>query len=250
MANVDIAPQSKPAPAMNRITRFSIGGLGGLLPVIATLITVDLTVFQALIDKQDFTAGMCAGYCIRVFSLVLLGGIVAALNSEVVNPLSLVQIGIAAPALVTSYLSAASLPPSQKDSSLEGIFFSSAYAAEEKRGQYEVAGGWLSDIAIGLNPSGGMALDRAGGFVKDAKPPEMVVPGTNLGVVSPATASFPKPVFTPPTPVPGTNLFNFIVVNTGQNSCLQQLVPESYYSQLKLMFPEPSYQVTTGYCQF
>ncbi|MBY5374187.1 hypothetical protein [Rhizobium leguminosarum] len=249
MANVDVAPQSKPAPAMNRITRFSIGGLGGLLPVLATLITVDLTVFQALIDKQDFTTGMCAGYCIRVLSLVLLGGIVAALNSEVVNPLSLVQIGIAAPALVTSYLSAASIPPSQKDAFLEGIFLSPAYAAEEKRGEYEVADGFLSDFAIGLNPR--MALERANsGLVKARKPPEVVVPGTGSGVAPPATASFPKPVFTPATPVPGTNLFNFIVVNTEQNSCLQQLVPESNYSELKLIFPEPAYQVTTGYCQF
>ncbi|NKQ73836.1 hypothetical protein C3Y89_26475 [Rhizobium sp. UPM1132] len=236
---------------MNRVARFAIGGLGGLLPVLATLITVDLTVFQALIDKHDFTMGMCAGYCIRVFSLVLLGGIVAALNSEVVNPLSLVQIGIAAPALVTSYLSAASLPHSQKDSFLEGILFSPAYATEEKRQEYEVAGGFLSDIAIGLNPGGARALDRAiRDAVKAASPPEVVVPGTGLGGGSPATASIPKPVFTPATPVPGTNLYNFIVVNTQQNSCLQQLVPESSYSQLKLMFPEPNYQVTTGYCQF
>ena len=89
---------------MSKLSRFGLGGLGGLLPLLATLVAVDLSSIAALIDSHQFTAGLYVGYALRVLGLFVLGGVVASLNSEVTNPIALVQIGIAAPALVTSYM--------------------------------------------------------------------------------------------------------------------------------------------------
>lgn len=87
---------------MTKLGRFIFGGLGGLLPLIASLVAVDLTAIAKLVDNHALTEGLCVGYATRIIGLVVLGGVMALLNEEVKTPLSLVQIGIAAPALVTS----------------------------------------------------------------------------------------------------------------------------------------------------
>jgi len=137
--------------------RFGIGGLGGLLPVLASLVAVDLAS-----DDHKITGGICLGLTIRVVGLFALGGIMAALNSEVNSPLSLVQIGIAAPALVTSYLSGVALNKNPDTNMKTSLIVSTAYAADS-HGWSDIllAGDFLDDILQGITPGLGTGADNA-----------------------------------------------------------------------------------------
>jgi hypothetical protein len=85
-------------------TRFWIGGGGALLPLLVTLLAVDI---GPLIDNAPhLTIGTYVGAAIRYLVLFTIGGIVAALNSDEVQPIKLVQLGIAAPALISTYVNA------------------------------------------------------------------------------------------------------------------------------------------------
>jgi hypothetical protein len=84
--------------------RFWIGGGGALLPLLVTLLAVDLA---SIIDNYHlYSMGTYVGTGMRYAILFALGGIVAALNIDEINPIRLVQIGIAAPALIASYVNA------------------------------------------------------------------------------------------------------------------------------------------------
>jgi hypothetical protein len=84
--------------------RFWIGGLGALIPMLLTLQRVD---FAPIIDHaRDYTVGVYVGTFIRYFLLFISGGGVAALNSDESKPLKLFQLGIAAPAILSAYVSA------------------------------------------------------------------------------------------------------------------------------------------------
>lgn len=147
---------------MTAIKRFWIGGGGALLPLLITLIGADLAV---LIDQHDqLSSGMIIGAGIRYLCLFILGGIVAALHTDERKPLKLVQLGIAAPALVTSYISVGPVSAATNTLSFQwpGIV-SSAYAAEAKSertaGGREIvlAGDLLGDIFKGWSKP----LDRS-----------------------------------------------------------------------------------------
>jgi hypothetical protein len=98
---------------MSKRTAFFLGGLGGLLPVLASVLAVDLA---PIIDHPgSLTLGNYLGYAIRVVVLIILGGTMALLNDEVRQPLTLVQLGIAAPALITAYINGAALAPNTKN---------------------------------------------------------------------------------------------------------------------------------------
>jgi len=146
---------------MSRIVRFGFGGLGGLLPILASLAAVDLTVFASLIDKHMITEGLCVGYAVRVIVWFALGGIVASLNSEVRNPWALVQIGIAAPALVTSYLSGAAIAKTQGVSpSVSLSLIAPAYAGDlDVQHQITVADGFFNEVWKGLTP--GLSVEKS-----------------------------------------------------------------------------------------
>ena len=89
---------------MSSSTRFWIGGGGAMLPLLVTLLAVDL---GPLIDNAPhITVGTYVGAAIRYLVLFTIGGVVAALNSDEVQPIKLVQLGIAAPALISTYVNA------------------------------------------------------------------------------------------------------------------------------------------------
>jgi hypothetical protein len=136
---------------MSTFQRFTFGGLGGLLPVL-----VSLTAFQlvsSIIDNWDlFTLGNKIGYSISVIALCVLGGTVAALNSDIEKPWTLVQLGIAAPALITSYINGAAVSGAtdtvrHATSSIAAI--SSAHAAEAFGQSPIISAGFLGDVLRG-----------------------------------------------------------------------------------------------------
>lgn len=255
MANVQMHPDPvagnrPPAPLDPRMTkgkRFAIGGMGGLLPILASLITVDLAVITALVDKQDVTIGLCVGYALRIVCLFVLGGVVAALNSEVVNPMALVQIGIAAPALVTSYLSGAALMKGQEQAGLGDLFISPAYARQVGEERYEVAGGFLGDVINGTFPGLGRSaadLDRPIPLSEEAWPP--------VGEAEQPSATGPVNLVADQLPmaeIPGQpGIVNFIVVNNELQSCIPTPAPLYAEQQLIASFPPPAFTVTYGRC--
>ena len=89
---------------MSALQRFAIGGLGGLLPLVVSFLSFDpATVITHL---ATLTLGIYVGYFIKTIVLFVLGGTLAAL-SDSATPWTLVQLGIAAPALITSYINGA-----------------------------------------------------------------------------------------------------------------------------------------------
>jgi hypothetical protein len=132
---------------MSKLQMFALGALGGFLPILASLVTVDLA---PIIDHlSGLSIGVYVGYSIRVLALILLGGLMALLNSEVQQPLTLVQLGIAAPALITSYINASVPTPSRVALSTFSIV--STARAEELNSENSVRlAGFFSDLASGL----------------------------------------------------------------------------------------------------
>src|SRR5215213_3012020 len=138
---------------MSNTRRFWIGGAGALLPLLVTLLAVDLA---NIIDHyRDYSFGTYVGTSLRYLALFGLGGVVAALNSDEIQPIKLVQLGIAAPALIASYVNAQ--PPKIQtvqhlplvNSQLSLAFVGSAYAgdaAPERVRTYQMAG-FFSDVA-------------------------------------------------------------------------------------------------------
>ena len=95
--------------------RFWIGGGGALLPLLVTLLAVDIS--QIVDSRTSLTLGVYIGAILRYLVLFTLGGIVAWLNSDEDKPLKLVQLGIGAPAIISSLINAA--PPVKHTAFLE-----------------------------------------------------------------------------------------------------------------------------------
>jgi hypothetical protein len=136
-------------------TRFWIGGGGALLPLLVTLLAVDI---GPLIDNAPhLTIGTYVGAAIRYLVLFTIGGIVAALNSDEVQPIKLVQLGIAAPALISTYVNAQPPKPlSGQTAATHSAMFSldvisSARAADAvSRGDGRILmAGFFSDVLQG-----------------------------------------------------------------------------------------------------
>lgn len=110
--------------------RFWIGGGGALLPLLVTLLAVDIS--QLVDGRASLTLGVYIGAVLRYLVLFILGGIVAWLNSDEDKPIKLVQLGIGAPAIISSLINAA--PPANRTASLERhigfALISTAHASE------------------------------------------------------------------------------------------------------------------------
>ena len=92
---------------MTRKEVFFFGAVGGVLPILVTIISIDLS---PIIDNPDsLTLGNYIGFGLRVVALIIAGGVVALMNSNVktpLTPITLVQLGVTAPALLTSFINA------------------------------------------------------------------------------------------------------------------------------------------------
>lgn len=77
--------------------KFAIGGLGALAPILLSLLVIDLGTL--LIDLSVLAL---VSYLIRVTALFVVGGVIAILNKAENDPWKVFQLGIAAPALLTT----------------------------------------------------------------------------------------------------------------------------------------------------
>jgi hypothetical protein len=158
---------------MSRTGAFLLGAFGGLLPILVSALTVDLS---PIIDHPGIlTVGNYVGYGIRVLVLIVLGGAMALLNNEVKQPFAIVQLGIAAPALVTSFINAVPAKPLAVQHAYMS-FISEANAQESTSAapRIQLAGGWIGDVTAGIGTrlDNLAAQNRAAGSLVD--PPKGV----------------------------------------------------------------------------
>lgn len=139
--------------------RFFLGGGGALMPVLVSLLTIDIG--AALASDSSLTTGNIVGLGIRYIILFAIGGIVAYLHEEESKPFKLFQLGMAAPALITSLITSQGIAsnanhPAHNNAALGEIsIIKSAYAEEEiKPDQIILAGGFLGEVLDGV--SGGV----------------------------------------------------------------------------------------------
>lgn len=179
---------------MSRSGAFLLGAFGGLLPILVSALTVDLS---PIIDHPGIlTLGNYVGYGIRVLVLVVLGGAMALLNNEVKQPLAIVQLGIAAPALATSIINAAPAKPlSVQHAYVSFISVANAQDRVSDLKKVQLAGGILGDVVAGFGTrlDSLAAQNRATGVA-----PAAPVPAGSGSVCMTVVGPFPIPS---PSPV-------------------------------------------------
>lgn len=142
--------------------RFWIGGGGALLPLLITLLAVDIA---GLVDNPgQVTLGIAVGTTIRYVVLFLLGGLVAGLNADETKPIKLVQLGIGAPAIIASLINA-QVPGPVKKAEIELNWIGSAVAAEVPKSAMLGAPlvqiqGFFGDVISGATSSIPKAVQR------------------------------------------------------------------------------------------
>ena len=78
-------------------TRIVIGGIGGIAPLLVSLLVVDL---NSLID--DLALMDAVGLAVRCLVLIFIGALVGYMHNKEQEPFKVFQLGIAAPALLTT----------------------------------------------------------------------------------------------------------------------------------------------------
>ena len=144
---------------MTSMQRFFYGGVGAFMPVLVTIVSLDLA---ALFSKEEtLTVGNILGVGIRYIILFFIGGFVAFLHTDETKPFKLFELGVAAPALITSIIAAGAVPnpgatAGAKKGSAEGLLFPrQAYAAEIHQGSnfHPVKVAMLKEIFDGITGS-------------------------------------------------------------------------------------------------
>lgn len=115
---------------MDARRRFYIGGFGALMPVMVSLLAIDIGEML-----NGWTVGNIVGTLIRYVILFMIGGFVAYLHEDEIKPFKLFEIGIAAPALITSLITAQGISTSgDSDETVAGnvsfSIISTAYAGD------------------------------------------------------------------------------------------------------------------------
>lgn len=85
-------------------TRILVGAIGGISPIIISLLVVDIV---ALFNETGMMDGI--GLTIRCLVLIFIGGLIGYLHQNEEEPFKLFQLGIAAPALLTTAINGNSI---------------------------------------------------------------------------------------------------------------------------------------------
>lgn len=101
-----VEPEKLPAIEVERLPttreKIILGGIGALTPILLNLIVIDL---QGIFS--NVTPVACIGYSVRVIALFCVGGLVAFLHKKENDSVRLIELGIIAPALLTSVINGA-----------------------------------------------------------------------------------------------------------------------------------------------
>ena len=102
--------------------KWVLGGLGGLTPLIANLLILDVAVLDSYItdifNPNTLGSLSLAGYCFRGILLFLIGGFWAAvLHSSEQNHLKLFQLGVVAPAIIVGFMNSAEIRANREHNS-------------------------------------------------------------------------------------------------------------------------------------
>jgi len=134
--------------------RFLLGGAGAVLPVMISVVTLDIATYVS----GGFSWSQIIGITIRYSLLFLVGGFVAYLHDDEDKPFKLVEIGVAAPALITSLVAGNAVTGSsgqadihKKQTPISFSIMGSAYAGNTE--EIELAGSFIGDVLRGLTGS-------------------------------------------------------------------------------------------------
>lgn len=131
--------------------RFLVGGGGALMPVLISILAID--VGAALGSDSSLTTANIIGIFIRYLILFIIGGVVAYLHENESNSFKLFELGVAAPALLTSLISAQGILAEPNFDESVSFFdnisiISSAYAGTEPQTREK---NFLSDVFRGIS---------------------------------------------------------------------------------------------------
>ena len=175
--------------------RFWIGGGGALLPLLVTLLAVDIS--QIVDSRTSITLGVYIGAILRYLVLFILGGIVAWLNSDEDKPFKLVQLGIGAPAILSSLINAA--PPVKQTAFLERhidfALIATAHARETDGASQVPQGIQLAGLVGDVFKGATRSLPNAA--AQSNAPPAVKAPA--IKVSAPVRPALPMIQFTSPT---------------------------------------------------
>lgn len=135
--------------------RFLLGGAGAILPVTISVVTLDIATYLS----TGFSWSQIIGITIRYSLLFLVGGFVTYLHDDEDKPFKLVEIGVAAPALITSLVAGSAATASgsgqadihKKDTRAQFSIISSAYADNAQT--LELADSFIDELFRGLTGS-------------------------------------------------------------------------------------------------
>jgi len=107
---------------------------GALIPVLISILAIDIGAI--LDDDSTFNAANILGISVRYLVLFIIGGTVVYLHENETNSFKLFKLGVAAPALLTSLISAQGLVTDTKEEVSSALFnnistISPAYAETE-----------------------------------------------------------------------------------------------------------------------
>ncbi len=120
---------------MTMLNRFLWGGIGGLAPILATVLILEgETVARYLEElRQGGSILTVVGYGARVVGLFVVGGLWAGLHKSEADPKKLFQLGIVAPAMITGMISASNVGRAQSAVETAGVVAPTAMAQLAER---------------------------------------------------------------------------------------------------------------------
>lgn len=101
---------------MKTSTRFLWGGVGALVPILLSLAVADIDKLMSYLSEEHIKM---VGYALRALALFAIGGIWVVAQGSIRDIGKAIQIGVAAPAAITVWISGANLDMERQQSKAE-----------------------------------------------------------------------------------------------------------------------------------
>ena len=99
--------------------KFLWGGLGALLPIISSIAIADADTIAGYLSKTENMA--IAGYVVKILFLFVVGGMWVYISRTENDPAKLIQLGIVAPAMLTVWISSATVVEQREQATLAPV---------------------------------------------------------------------------------------------------------------------------------